>query len=237
MQGRPVLMLIHCDLGRQTQWHRAIHDLQDEFSIVTFDRRGHGESESPGNGSFDHRQEAEDVSAVADALGLDRLIMAAHSGGAFTALSYAAAQPTRVAGILFVDPAPDPSVLPAGALDGLIAALEQPGYEAVVEGYYRSMADANDETVAQVVADAVSSPQTTAIGSLRALSAFDPKRPLHAYSGPMLSLIQPQFDIEGALHRLGSGFDHAAVPNPGHWVHLDAPAAFNNAVRNLGSRL
>src|SRR4051794_28720777 len=42
-------------------------------------------------------------------------------------------------------------------------------------------------------------------------------------TGPALSIIQPQSDVEEALHRMLPGFRHVAIDGAGHWIHLAAP--------------
>ena len=232
----PVLML-HADLGTLAQWDEVRAGLSDRYPTVAFDRRGHGQSDSPRDGSFRHEDAARDVLAVTDALGIQRFILVGHSGGALTAWSCAVAAPTRVAGLLLVDPAIDARTLPAGMVEGVLTAMRGPDYRKVTEDYYRSIAGSNQIVADRVVAEALATPQATIVGGFEALRDFDPHRFAGAYRGAMLSIIQPKMDIDGALHRIDPAIAHIAIPDTGHWIQLDAPGPFLDRANEFLSTL
>jgi pimeloyl-ACP methyl ester carboxylesterase len=231
--GPPPILLVHCDLGTLGQWDPVRDALGARHATIAFDRRGHGRSEIPRDGRFTFDDGAADILAVADTLGTARVVVIAHSGGAATAWTFAAKHGHRVAGLLLIDPPGDPSKLPADMIEQTLAALRGPNYQAVAEKYYRSIAGDNAAVVDRVVADARAAPQATLVGCFEALRDFKPHRLAGRYSGPTLSVIQPQYDIDGALHRIPPGWPHVPIPGTGHWVHLDAPEPFLDAARRF----
>jgi hypothetical protein len=80
--------------------------------------------------------------------------------------------------------------------------------------------------VERVVAEARETPQATLVGSFEALRDFNPRLLAGKYAGPMLSIIQPQYDVEGALHRFPPGWPHRSITGTGHWIQLDAGKTF-----------
>lgn len=106
--GPPVIVL-HGGLGHSGNWgHQIPALLAGGYRAVLIDSRGHGRStrdERP----FSYELMASDVMAVMDALGLERAALVGWSDGACTALTLAAQEPGRVAGVLFFACNVDPS--------------------------------------------------------------------------------------------------------------------------------
>ena len=68
-------MLLHGEGGMRQEWREAgyVERLRDNFTVITLDLRGHGESGLPTEPA-DYRIEkmGQDILAVADAWGVDR---------------------------------------------------------------------------------------------------------------------------------------------------------------------
>lgn len=231
----PVLF-VHADGGVLGHWDQIRAHLSDRPNAA-FDRRGHGQSQPPRNGSFEQADAAGDISAVADALGWKKFVLVAHSGGAANAFIFAALHPERLAGLLLVDPSPDPAVIPAGVIDQTLKSLRSDAYRNVIERHFRAIAG-DDRTLSdRILADARATPQATLIGAFEAMKDFRPTAYAGRYPGPMLSVIQSQYDIDGALHRIAPTFPHAVIDGAGHWIHLGAPARFARVLNDFLSRL
>jgi len=77
--------------------------------VVAYDARGHGASSpAPSPDAYDYALLVADVTAVLDALELDRAVLAGVSMGAHTCLALALEMPERVAGLVAITPAFDP---------------------------------------------------------------------------------------------------------------------------------
>ena len=221
-EGIPVLF-VHSDGGNLHHWDQIRARLGNR-PTAAFDRRGHGKSDPPKSESFAVADAASDITAAADALGWDRYFLVGHSGGALTAFAYASQEPDRLLGLVLVDPPPDPKILPPGMLDEQLQKLNSPAYARALEEYYRGIAGENAQVSDRVLRDIKAAPKETVIGTLKAMSRFNPRDFLN-YEGPALSIIQPQYDVDGALHRIGR-FGHVAIDGAGHWIHLAAPDRF-----------
>ena len=105
--------------------------------VVSYDARGHGESDPapPGQGYGYPELVADLESVVAATVGEeDSFVLAGHSMGAHTAVAYALRHPERLAGLVVIGPVysdemPDESL---AYWDGLAAALEDGGVDGFV---------------------------------------------------------------------------------------------------------
>jgi pimeloyl-ACP methyl ester carboxylesterase len=91
-EGDP-LVLVHGSWNDHTSWQPAIDaDVRSSFRVVTYDRRGHGQSEAgPGQGT--RRQDEDDLEALIERLGPAPAHVAGNSFGAAITLGLAARRP------------------------------------------------------------------------------------------------------------------------------------------------
>jgi pimeloyl-ACP methyl ester carboxylesterase len=230
------IVFLHSDGGTLHHWDEVRVALDPRHPTLALDRRGHGRSEVLSNGSFAPADAASDVLAAADAAGFHRFVLVGHSGGALVAFASAALHPERVSGLVLVDPPPDPAVLPPGLIEDTLQALRSDQYEVTIEQYYRSIAGEKPEVAERVIADVRATPKTTIIGSFAAMAGFRPQDYVGRYRGPALSIIQPQYDVDGALHRI-AGIGHSVIGGAGHWIHLGAPERFLKVLTGFLARL
>jgi pimeloyl-ACP methyl ester carboxylesterase len=87
-------------------WSPVAAALADSFDVIMVDARGHGRSEAPapGAGGYGPEAQADDLAAVAEALGLRKPAILGHSMGAATALVLAGRYPQLPGAILLEDP-------------------------------------------------------------------------------------------------------------------------------------
>jgi pimeloyl-ACP methyl ester carboxylesterase len=74
----PPLILLHGGGGSRQDWHEAgyVQHLQDQFTVITMDLRGHGESDRPVNAAaYSTSKMVQDVLAVADANDVEQFIL------------------------------------------------------------------------------------------------------------------------------------------------------------------
>lgn len=227
---RTPVLFVHSDCGNLHHWD-SVRAKLDGSPTAAFDRRGHGKSDPPKSGSFACGDAASDITAVADALGYERMILVGHSGGALVSYAFSSLEPDRLLGLVLVDPPPDPAVLPPGMIEDTLEKLNGKDYDATLEGYYGSIAGDDPKVASRIIADARATPKATTIGTFEAMSRFKPAD-FSGYEGPALSIIQPQFDVDGALHRIAR-MEHIAIGGAGHWIHLGAPDRFFEALEDF----
>jgi len=106
--GSPVILL-HGGLGHGGNWGYQVPALVTSgYRAILIDSRGHGRSTRDAQ-PYTYELMASDVSAVMDALNLEKAALVGWSDGACTALILASKAPARVAGVLFFACNMDPS--------------------------------------------------------------------------------------------------------------------------------
>ena len=81
--GSPILLL-HGGGGSRADWHTGGYAarLKDEFTVITVDLRGHGESDKPRDPAcYSTEKLGQDILTVADACGVERFILCGYSFG------------------------------------------------------------------------------------------------------------------------------------------------------------
>jgi pimeloyl-ACP methyl ester carboxylesterase len=105
----PPVILLHGGLGHSGNWGYQVPALVTSgYHAVVIDSRGHGRSTRDAR-PFTYELMASDVSAVMDALRLEKAGLVGWSDGACTALILASTAPARVAGVFFFACNMDPS--------------------------------------------------------------------------------------------------------------------------------
>ncbi len=90
----PPLYLVHGIGSRKTIWAGIVPHLEDRFTCVTFDLRGHGDSPVPPP-PYTLDDLVEDLEALRARLGHEQIHVAGHSLGGMIGPAYARAHPKR----------------------------------------------------------------------------------------------------------------------------------------------
>ena len=98
VQDAAPLVLIHSLAMDHTFWNAVARALSDATAVVTYDCRGHGQSDKP-EGPYRVEQFADDLADLLDHLGWRSAIVAGASMGGCVALAFAAAYPARAAAL------------------------------------------------------------------------------------------------------------------------------------------
>jgi pimeloyl-ACP methyl ester carboxylesterase len=102
--GEP-LLLLHGFTGSGDDWQHVFSQPLDGYRVIAPDLRGHGRSTNPAGG-FTFRDVAQDLFAVLDRLGIDRVKAIGMSAGANALLHMATQQPARIAAMIHVSGTP-----------------------------------------------------------------------------------------------------------------------------------
>jgi len=118
--GEP-LVLVHGSWGSHHNWDSVVPGLSAHHRVISYDRRGHSESERPtGQGTF--AEDVADLSALIEALAAAPAWVIGSSVGAIITLQLAAARPDLVRGVVVHEP-PLRGPLSVGGADAPIAAV------------------------------------------------------------------------------------------------------------------
>ncbi|GMN13274.1 alpha/beta fold hydrolase [Altererythrobacter sp. MTPC7] len=100
--GLPIVLLhgSNADLHTWEPWART---LSGDYRVIRFDQIGHGLTGASVDGEYTPDAFAADVEMIADALGLERFVLAGNSMGGGVAMTYALQHPERLAGLVLVD--------------------------------------------------------------------------------------------------------------------------------------
>src|SRR6266550_1084527 len=136
-EGPPILLAHGLTATRRYVVHGSNALPRRGFRTISYDARGHGESDpAPGESGYGYPELAADLAAVLDDRDGDPpAILAGHSMGAHTIASLALSAPERVAALVLIGPATVGTPLSPEALadwDGLADALERGGVEEFV---------------------------------------------------------------------------------------------------------
>ena len=90
----PALFLIHGIGARRATFDRLVLGLQDRFTCISYDLRGHGQT--PGRAGFTLDDLVDDLEELRARLGIERAHFAGHSLGGMVGPAYALRHPDRV---------------------------------------------------------------------------------------------------------------------------------------------
>ncbi len=103
-EQKPPLVFVHGFTDNALYWTRAARALEQDWEVILYDARGHGQSQRAG-GHFTDADRVNDLTGVIEALRLDRPAMIGHSMGGATVALAAAQHPGLSRGIILEDPA------------------------------------------------------------------------------------------------------------------------------------
>jgi pimeloyl-ACP methyl ester carboxylesterase len=132
-EGPPIVLCHGLTATRRTVLHGSRALERAGHMVITYDARGHGDSEpAPEGAGYGYPELVDDLEAVLDAqVGEERAIVGGHSMGAHIAVACALRKPERVAGLVVIGPAYGGSI-EASSLpywDGLARALADGGVD------------------------------------------------------------------------------------------------------------
>ena len=227
--GRPALVLVHgwsCD---RTYWNAQLEALSRNFTIVTVDLAGHGESEC-GREAWSIAAFGSDVALVVTLNGLEDIVLVGHSMGGDVILEAARRLSTHVAGLIWVDAY---RALPERSSSEDVQRRIGPFRANFVEETQRFVrpmfgVDADPSLVERIARDMSAAPVDVALGALEAAWNFGTSVPalLSELRLPLVAINPDNSSTDvDSLH--SCGIDVQLMPGVGHFPMLEKPHAFN----------
>ena len=226
----PALILTHGYSATSQMWAGQIDALAPYFKVITWDMRGHGQSDYPQDqGAYSEEATVADMVALLDTVGANDAVVGGLSLGGYMSLAFHATHPERTRALLIIDTGP--GYKNDQARDGwnanAIARAER--YEA--DGFgdlsrasaevrlarhrdASGLARAARGMLTQKNARVIESLPGIAVPSLVVVGADD--TPFLAASDYMAAKIP--------------GAQKVVIPGAGHSANIDQPAVFNAAV-------
>lgn len=241
----PSLLLIMGASGYSGVFDQFAELLAEDFTVVTYDRRGNGRSPSPKDWSeTSPAEQADDAAALLHAVGLDPAIVFGTSSGGVFALEMALRHPDAVRAAILHEPAlfalfDDPADVRRRVSELIQEGMAAGGPRAAFERFLRMVAtDANWERLGTASQQHLLTSAETYFGY--EVGRFDDYVPaasdLRALSVPVEILVSedslPEF--APAAHRLADRLGAQIARTPGtHFASLDHPNELARAVKAL----
>lgn len=103
----PVILLTHGYSATAQMWKGQIEPLTKKHTLVTWDMRGHGQSDYPADPSaYSEEATVGDMAAILDAVGARTAIVGGLSLGGYMSLAFYRVHPERVNALLIIDTGP-----------------------------------------------------------------------------------------------------------------------------------
>ncbi|MBI3964142.1 MAG: alpha/beta hydrolase [Chloroflexi bacterium] len=231
-EGPPVVF-VHGLGGHKGTWSRQVAPLASRYRVLTFDHRGHGRStrDVPVTGSAEF---VHDLHALLDQLELDRAVLVGHSFGGVLSIRFTLAYPERVRGLVVAASA---SECNERTHHGWLFRAQ------LAEEYARSgvpdpLVEIDDFGSASLIADSLrntSGPIVAAVAREAASLWQEPLTPrLGEITCPALLVVgeKDPIGVGGSviMQRRIADSKLVVIPRARHYVHRDAPEAFNAAL-------
>jgi 3-oxoadipate enol-lactonase len=239
----PTLLLVHGFGGVKEDFADHADALAQRHHVVTFDHRGHGESDAPTEASsYTLDRLALDTVAVADAVGANQFRLLGHSMGGMVARRVVLAHPQRVEALVLMDTSPGPvpgidgELLEMGAVIALgegmgelkrimdaFQPLGTPAYERMVAERpdYVEFNDRKWETLSAVMWAALGREIRDQPDQLAALAAV---------GCPTLIIVGEQdlpfLGVSRDMAETITGAELAVIPDAGHSPQFENPTAW-----------
>lgn len=253
----PVLLALHGLRSYAATFTGVAHALATKYRVVAPDFRGRGDSSWDPERNYFTSSYVSDIEQLTASLGVDRFTLLGHSMGGTVGYAYAARHPQQVRALVVEDIGPGSSTATAGA-DRILRELEQTptrfADRAAVARFWRGIRpDVTEEALASRIDNTVRKADEQWVwkldmeGVAAARRSGDPAGPIDLWAcveslqcptlvvrGSRSDFLTPQICRELAARqpRLTS----VEIPDAGHYVHDDNPAAFLRAVTSFLDR-
>lgn len=242
--GPPVFM-VHGIGARRTTWDGLIDVLRDDFTCVSFDLRGHGESPIPPV-PYTLDQLVADVEALRVRLGYDQIHIIGHSLGGMIGPAFALAHPDRTLSVGLLSTAAGRTEDDSAKVRGVVARMRSDGIEnilstLVARWYTEPFAEARPDLIEKRIAEVLSTPPEVFLSVFDVYAETEMAPWLQQVSVPCLVLTAE--NDPGCNPRLNE-FIHGELPNSElvilpelrHSILVEAPHQVGPIVRDFLAR-
>jgi 3-oxoadipate enol-lactonase len=247
----PALLLVHGFGGAKEDFADHVEALAGRARVVTFDHRGHGESDKPDDpGAYSLERMARDTTQVADALGIDTFQLLGHSMGGMIARRVVLAHPGRVGALVLMGTSPGPppgmdvEIVHLGAaiavgpdgMETIRQILEEadplgtPAYQRLLAERrgYREFCEAKWRSLSAVM---------WATMAVDIVEQPDELPRMHAVACPTLVIVGEQdetfLEPSNALASTIAGARLVVIPEAGHSPQMESPHAWRSALEGF----
>ncbi len=237
----PTLVFIHGWMCDRSYWRFQTPHFAQNYRVITIDLPGHGQS-SDSRQKWSMAAFGRDVASVVAASGSQTVILIGHSMGGPVAIEAARQMPGRVQAVIGVDTLKRPTFKRDKAeFEAMMSHLGANFYAATHSmARDRYFHPASNPALADwVAADMASAPATIALDLVRALEDYDAPGGISAITDIPLGFINSDASAvdNAALTRLHPGVTVVQLPKVRHFLMMEDPAAFNQALQAMITKL
>jgi pimeloyl-ACP methyl ester carboxylesterase len=236
LNDRPPLLLSHGYSASAQMWKRNLPALAADRRVITWDIRGHGESDAPEDPAlYSEALSVEDMAALLDRAEAERAVVGGLSLGGYLSLGFYVRFPERVVGLVLCDTGP-----------GYRRGEARAGWNAQAERIAHNF-DQHGLDALNASPEVAASPQASAIGLALAARGILAQRDAHVMDAlptiavPTLVLVGahdgPYLAAAEVMAAKIPGATKVVLEGAGHAANIDQPQAFNRAVLDFLARL
>lgn len=232
----PGMLLTHGYSATSQMWRGQVEALASDHRVLTWDLRGHGQSDSPEDlAAYAEERVVDDMAALLDHAGLERAVVGGLSLGGYLSLAFHVRYPERVRALMLFDTGP--GYRNPRAREGWNRGAERMARQFETEGLAALAGGAEVRVSSHRSADGLA---RAARGTLRQLDSrvIDS---LPSIRVPTLVLVGARDEpFLAATDYMASRIPDATkvvIPDAGHAANIEQPAAFNEAVRAFLKRI
>lgn len=233
--GPTAIVLVHgwsCD---RTYWSAQVPVLAEAYTVVTVDLAGHGDS-GTGRDVWSMARFGGDVVAVVRALNLDRVVLVGHSMGGPVTVEAARHLGDRVLGIVGVDTFHDMAFRPSREWTAETLTPLNQDFRATMQSYVRSffVPTSDPDLVDRIVQDMAAGPEHVIRNAAEEYYRWwreESDATFAALRAPLflINAQSPATRMETA-RTFAADLDVEIIPGVGHFVMIEAPDRFNDAL-------
>jgi len=249
----PPIVFVHGAILDHSQWDPQVEGLSDDYTVVTYDVRGHGRTGGSAENSYSVDLFADDLATLIDELELQNPVICGLSLGGAIAQVYAARHPDDVAGLVLAGTF-TPEILSRSEWVQRVAMLRAAvplvrllGYERVErwmvwvhQRIHGEDVSGEYDNVVQLRAEGPKMQTAEFAKVIRALTSFQETAVDYSVIDSVPTLVlygehEPGF-VRRQAAKLGEEVGDSTVrevPDAGHASNLDAPDWFTTAIREF----
>lgn len=238
LKNAPAIIFIHGFPLNKTMWSKQVTTLKENYRVVAYDIRGHGNSET-GDDDFSIEVFVSDLLSLMDALKIDKAILCGFSMGGYIALNAIENYPERFTALLLCD---------TNCTEDMPEAKEN-RMKAIENIKEKGVAQYADESLKKLFAPTSISNQikevaivremimkTTTQSLYKSLTALAKRKEtcskLHEIKVPTLIMVGKEDiitppEVALRMHEKIKGSKFHIIENAGHLSNMENPAEFN----------
>ena len=231
--GEPAIVFIHgwsCD---KSYWNEQVRKFSEKYQVVAIDLAGHGESGLERK-NYTLQAFGQDVAAVVNLLGLEKVILVGHSMGGPVVIEASSLLKGKVIGLIGADTFQNMGTeFPADQAEQFLKPFKEnfvPTARAFVKQMFTKIADSL--LVKKVADDMSAAPPQVAISAMENMFKDNGLNALKELAVPIITINCDMYPIQIEENKkLVKSFQVKMMPGSGHFVMLDNPQLFDKLLQ------